>query len=188
MMRLRARTPYRKAPAGEPYIVPGSRGSDGARLACGSTPVVLLSLRGSDVPIVTLSVVAAACLDYFFTEPRFNFYIDAPQDAVVVTAFAATSFVIAGLVRRARRLGEAAALKDRLQVIIDEGRGDAHRLEEVRFASNSLLEGEGFEPSVPRGQDLCKHRDRRRSRAPGGADRRENGENADLAPSGDQRR
>jgi hypothetical protein len=56
------------------------------------------------------------------------------------------------------------------------------------FASDSPLEGGGFEPSVPRQKDLCKHRDRWRSRAAGGADRRENGENADLAPLGDQRR
>jgi PAS domain S-box-containing protein len=38
---------------------------------------------------------------------------------MAVVAFATTSFVVAALVRRARRLGEAAALKDRLQVIID---------------------------------------------------------------------
>jgi hypothetical protein len=36
-----------------------------------------------------------------------------------------------------------------------------------RFATDSLLEEGGFEPSVPRQQDLCKDRDRRRSRAPG---------------------
>lgn len=81
--------------------------------------VVLLSLRGSVIPVVALSVVAAACLDYFFTEPRFSLQIDAPQDAVAVAAFLTTSFVIAGLVKRARTLGETAALKDRLQVIID---------------------------------------------------------------------
>ena len=39
-------------------------------------------------------------------------------------------------------------------------------IEEVRFAADSPLEGDGFEPSVPRQKDLCKHeRDRRRSRA-----------------------
>ena len=45
--------------------------------------------------------------------------IDAPEDILAVAAFVITSFVITGLVRRARRLGEAAALRDRLQVIID---------------------------------------------------------------------
>src|SRR5580693_909574 len=50
----------------------------------------------------------------------------------------------------------------------------------VRFASDSPLEGDGFEPSVPRQKDLCK---RSPPIASTGADRRENGENADLAPS-----
>ncbi len=81
--------------------------------------VVLLSIRGSLIPMAALSVVAAASLDYFFTAPHFSFRIDAPQDAVAVAAFATTSFVIVGLMRRARRLGEAASLKDRLQIIID---------------------------------------------------------------------
>jgi hypothetical protein len=63
------------------------------------------------------------------------------------------------------------------------GRCRAHHRqgEKGRFAEDSPLEGDGFEPSVPRQKDLCK-------RSPpiastGGADRRENGENADLAPS-----
>jgi hypothetical protein len=52
---------------------------------------------------------------------------------------------------------------------------------------DSPLEGEGFEPSVPRQQDLRKHRDRPGSRH-GRANRRENGETAGLAPLRDQRR
>jgi K+-sensing histidine kinase KdpD len=62
---------------------------------------------------------AQACLDYFFTEPRFRMRIDASEDVMAVAAFATTSFVTAELVGRVRRLGEAAALKDRLQIIID---------------------------------------------------------------------
>jgi K+-sensing histidine kinase KdpD len=81
--------------------------------------VALLSLWGSVIPAVVLSIIAALCLDYFFALPRFSIRIDAPEDAVAVAAFATTALVITGLVRRARRLGEAAALKDRLQVIID---------------------------------------------------------------------
>jgi PAS domain S-box-containing protein len=81
--------------------------------------VVLLALKGNVVPIIVISVVAAACLDYFFTDPRFSLRIDASQDAVAVAAFAITSFVVAGFVRRARMLGAATALKDRLQAIID---------------------------------------------------------------------
>ena len=81
--------------------------------------VVLLSLRGRVVPAVVLSIIAALCLTYFFTPPIFSFQIDTPEDIVTVVVFATASLLIAGLVKRARRLGEAAALKDRLQVIID---------------------------------------------------------------------
>src|ERR1700737_1032138 len=72
--------------------------------------VVLLSLRGRVVPAVVLSIIAALCLDYFFTPPLFSLQIHSPADIVTVLAFAAASFLIAGLVKRARRLGEAAAL------------------------------------------------------------------------------
>src|SRR5271166_3267876 len=65
--------------------------------------VVLLSLRGSVIPVVPLSVVAAACLDYFFTEPRFSLQIDAPKDAVAVAAFLTSPVVIAGHCHRILR-------------------------------------------------------------------------------------
>jgi PAS domain S-box-containing protein len=81
--------------------------------------VVLLSLRGRVVPAMVLSIIAAACLDYFFTPPLFSFQVGTPEDIVTVVAFVAASLLITGLVKRARRLGAAAALKDRLQVIID---------------------------------------------------------------------
>jgi hypothetical protein len=49
---------------------------------------------------------------------------------------------------------------------------------EIKFAADSLLEGGGFEPSVPRLKDLCKQsspsRENRGSRAP---------ENGDMAQS-----
>jgi PAS domain S-box-containing protein len=81
--------------------------------------VVLLSLRGRVVPAVVLSVIAALCLAYFFTPPLFSFQIDTPEDVVTVVVFATASLLITGLVKRTGRLGEAAVLKDRLQVIID---------------------------------------------------------------------
>jgi PAS domain S-box-containing protein len=49
----------------------------------------------------------------------FSFQISTPEDIVTLVAFVAASLLITGLVKRARRLGAAAALKDRLQVIID---------------------------------------------------------------------
>jgi PAS domain S-box-containing protein len=83
------------------------------------TLVVLMSLSGDIVPAVALAVIAAGCLDYFFTVPRFSFVINAPEDVVSVSFFVIIAFVIVGLVRRARQLGEAAALRDQLQLIID---------------------------------------------------------------------
>jgi K+-sensing histidine kinase KdpD len=81
--------------------------------------VVLLSLRGRVVPAVTLFFIAAACLDHFFSPLLFSFQIDTPEDIVTVVAFVAASLLITALVRRARRLSEAEALKDGLQEIID---------------------------------------------------------------------
>ena len=81
--------------------------------------VVLLSMSGSIVPAVILALIASACLNYFFTEPLFSFAIDRPEDVISVVLFVFAAFVIATLVGRARRLGEAAALRDQLQLIID---------------------------------------------------------------------
>jgi len=81
--------------------------------------VVLLCLRGRAILAVVISLAAAASLDFFFFRPVFSFALDSLEDVVTVAAFLTTSLVITGLVRRARRLAEAAALKDRLQVVID---------------------------------------------------------------------
>jgi len=81
--------------------------------------IVLLSLWGSLGPAIVLSFVAAECLIFFFTPPIFSFEIDRPEDVVTVAAFLTISLLITGFVMRTRSLAEAAALKDRLQVIID---------------------------------------------------------------------
>jgi len=81
--------------------------------------IVLLSMTGDIAPAIALAIIAAACLNYFFTLPRFSFQIDAPEDVVALTAFVFTAFVVANLVGRTRRPGEAAALRDQLQLIID---------------------------------------------------------------------
>jgi PAS domain S-box-containing protein len=81
--------------------------------------IVLSSMAGYVVPAVTLALIGSACLNYFFTEPRFSWEIDQPEDVISIIVFVFAAFVIATLVRRARRLGEAAALRDQLQLIID---------------------------------------------------------------------
>jgi PAS domain S-box-containing protein len=83
------------------------------------TVIVLVAMMGSIATGIGLAIIATFCLNYFFTEPRFSFEINSTEDVVAVTSFALAAVVIANLVGRARRLGEATALKDRLQVIID---------------------------------------------------------------------
>jgi PAS domain S-box-containing protein len=83
------------------------------------TVVVLLSMAGSVTPAVILAIIASGCLDYFFLEPRFSLAIDHPEDAISVVVLVFAGVLIATLVQRARRLGEAAALREQLQLVID---------------------------------------------------------------------
>jgi len=64
--------------------------------------VALLSLLGSFSASVALSILGAACLNFFFTPPLFEFRIDATDDIVRVAAFLTTSLVVAALTTRMR--------------------------------------------------------------------------------------
>src|SRR3979490_100470 len=66
-----------------------------------------LSLLGSFTVSIILSVAAAACLNYFFTEPLFSFRVDSPQDVLVIAAFVTTSLVINLLTTRLRNFAAA---------------------------------------------------------------------------------
>src|SRR5215469_13560305 len=81
--------------------------------------IVLLSMTGNIASGIGLAIVATFYLSYFFIEPRFSFQTETMEDMVAVTAFALTAVTITILVGRLRRSGEAVALRDRLQVIID---------------------------------------------------------------------
>jgi PAS domain S-box-containing protein len=81
--------------------------------------IVLVAMMGNIAAGIGLAIIATFCLNYFFTEPRFSFEINSIEDVVAVASFALAAVVIANLVGRARRLGEATALRDRLQAIID---------------------------------------------------------------------
>ena len=69
--------------------------------------IMLLSLMDSLVSSLLFSVIAVGCLDYFFTEPLFSFGVAKVQDLATLGAFLITSIVIATLVRRFQRLGQA---------------------------------------------------------------------------------
>jgi len=64
--------------------------------------VALVSLLGSLSASIVLSIVGAACLNYFFTQPLFEFRIDLPEDIERIAAFLATSLAIAVLTTRVR--------------------------------------------------------------------------------------
>jgi C4-dicarboxylate-specific signal transduction histidine kinase len=68
--------------------------------------VVAISILGSYVCAVVLSVVAVGCLSYFFTPPIFSFAVDQHDDLLALLAFLTTSIVITGLAAKVRRMSE----------------------------------------------------------------------------------
>ena len=64
--------------------------------------VALVSLLGSFSASVVLSIVAAACLNYFFAPPLFDFRIDVPEDIERIAAFLVTSLVVTALTTKLR--------------------------------------------------------------------------------------
>ena len=63
----------------------------------------LVSVLGSFSAAFVLSIIAAACLSYFFAPPLFEFSIDARDDIERVAAFLTTSLVVNALVAKLRR-------------------------------------------------------------------------------------
>ena len=71
----------------------------------GSTFVILIalvSLLGSFSVSVVLSIVAVACLNYFFVPPLFEFHFDDPQDIARMAVFLTTSLIVTALTTRLR--------------------------------------------------------------------------------------
>lgn len=65
--------------------------------------VVLLSSFGNMISAMTHSVVAAACLDYFFAPPILSLRVSDPRNILALSAFLATSLGITLQVTRVRR-------------------------------------------------------------------------------------
>ncbi len=76
--------------------------------------IVLLSMFDSFISSAIFSVIAVACLDYYFLPPVFHFEIKDSRDAVTLASFVITSLVITGLVRKVRDLGESNRQKSAL--------------------------------------------------------------------------
>jgi PAS domain S-box-containing protein len=68
--------------------------------------LALVSLLGSFIASIVLSVVAAACLNYFFASPLFEFRIDIPDDIERIAVFLTTSVVVTVLTTRLKRSGD----------------------------------------------------------------------------------
>ena len=71
--------------------------------------VALVSLLGSFSASVVLSILAAACLNYFFAPPLFEFRIDLPEDIERIAVFLTTAVVVTALTTRRKRVEEALA-------------------------------------------------------------------------------
>jgi PAS domain S-box-containing protein len=78
--------------------------------------VALLCVMGSFVVSVVLSLVAIACLNYFFAPPLYTLRVDAPEDIVAIFAFLTTSIIITSLTARMRRTAERAQASNKALV------------------------------------------------------------------------
>ncbi|MBO0720459.1 MAG: PAS domain-containing protein [Blastocatellia bacterium] len=82
--------------------------------------IVLVSLKGSIVTAVLVSIVAYLCLDSFFTKPLFHIAMSETLDVVAPITFLTTSLVITRLMTKVRKsFQEIQALKDHLRLVID---------------------------------------------------------------------
>ena len=68
--------------------------------------IALISLLGSFSASFVLSILAAACLNYFFSPPLFAFRVDNPDDIVRIAAFLTTSLVVTALTSGRKRTEE----------------------------------------------------------------------------------
>jgi len=68
--------------------------------------IVLLSLMGSFIGSVFLSITAVGFLNVFFTEPLFSFRVEFSQDIFALSGFLTASLIICGLTTKARKAAE----------------------------------------------------------------------------------
>ena len=71
--------------------------------------IALLSLLGSFSVSIVLSILAVACLNYFFVPPLFDLRVDDPDDIVRMAAFLTASLVVTALTGRLQRAGRESA-------------------------------------------------------------------------------
>jgi two-component system sensor histidine kinase KdpD len=80
--------------------------------------VLLTSLSGDLVSSTAISVLAAACLDYFFVYPLLSFTVANPLNIMALVAFLVTALIVTSLVSRVRAEARVAKLqKERLDCL-----------------------------------------------------------------------
>jgi PAS domain S-box-containing protein len=96
--------------------------------------VVLLSLLGSFSASVVLSIIATACLNFFFSPPLFEFRIDSADDAVRIAMYLTTSLIVTALTTKLKRAEqELDESKARLE--------EAQRIAHVGWWQRDLITG-----------------------------------------------
>jgi PAS domain S-box-containing protein len=111
-----------------------------------------LSMLGSYGASIVLSLIATACLSYFFARPLFDVRVDYLEDLVAVAAFVTTSLIVTALTTRVRN--SAAAARVAQQRLIDtlpallwsadpDGSRDFHNRRWLEFAGISPAEAVG---------------------------------------------
>jgi len=73
--------------------------------------VVLQSLTGDFRSSAAVSVLCAACLDYFFIPPLFSFRVSGSSDTLALIAFLITGLVVTRLVSQAREAADSEELQ-----------------------------------------------------------------------------
>jgi signal transduction histidine kinase len=89
--------------------------------------VVLLSLKGSFVSSVVVSVLAVGCLAFLFAPPILSFRVDDPLNVVAIIAFLTVSLVITRLVSRVHKLADE-ALSSVSHRVIDSEKQERQRI------------------------------------------------------------
>ncbi len=112
----------------------------------------LLSLIGSFIGSVILSIVAVACLTYFFAPSLLSLRVEDPNDVLAVAAFLTTSIIIAGLAAKVRKMAEEArssqnALANTIPALVwsalPDGSRDFHSRRWLEFTGVSAAEAAG---------------------------------------------
>ena len=65
--------------------------------------IALVSLLGIFSVSVVLSIIAVACLNYFFVPPLFEFRVNDPDDIVRIATFLVTTLIVTALIGKLRK-------------------------------------------------------------------------------------